>query len=672
MADSENTNKSSGLPNKAFKVKNKAPAPIQITAEQLIREAQSRQLDVPTKRKAPKITDEEELAEHYRKKRKEYEDDIRKNRIQLNNWTKYAKFEISIGEIERARNVYERALSQFPTNPTLYLQYAEMECKNKQVNHARNIYDRAVLILPRNSQFWTKYALLEETIGNIPGARTVFERWMETEPDEQAWQTYINFEKRYKEHDKVANIYQRFLHVHGDIEKNWVKYAKYEESAGIIDTARKVFESAVNYFQEHVSGYLLSEFAKFEERQKEIERVRTICQFALKNLPEEETGEIFNLFTKVEKRHGTISDIENAVFAKRKNIYEKEIEQNGYNYDAWFDYLKLLCQFCQTHDEIIDGFERAISWCPPSCEKRDWRRYIYVWIKYAIYTELVMNDVERTKQIYKKCIELIPHKAFTFAKIWIMFGEFELRHDNLDGYRKIMGRAIGQCPKNKLFDSYIETEIKLQEFDRCRILYTKWLEFSPENPNVWIKYAELETLLDEIERARSIFDTAVKLPQLDMPEALWKAYIDFEIKQENYSNARLLFERLLKLANNIKIWLTYAEFEISIGKIKNGRKVYERANTALLNGKKEDRITLLKAWRTFEKRYGDTESKNNIKALMPKKIKKRRQIQTADGIDAGWEEYFDYVFAQDQTNKGGFKLLEAAKRWKEKQTEGDK
>lgn len=34
--------------------------------------------------------------------------------------------------------------------------------------------------------------------------------------------------------------------------------------------------------------------------------------------------------------------------------------------------------------------------------------------------------------------------------------------------------------------------------------------------------------------------------------------------------------------------------------------------------------------------------------MMPRKVKKRRQIQTEDGLDAGWEEYFDYVFPQDQ------------------------
>lgn len=41
-----------------------------------------------------------------------------------------------------------------------------------------------------------KYTYMEEMLGNVTGCRQVFERWMEWEPDEQAWHSYINFELR--------------------------------------------------------------------------------------------------------------------------------------------------------------------------------------------------------------------------------------------------------------------------------------------------------------------------------------------------------------------------------------------------------------------------------------------------------------------------------------------
>lgn len=45
------------------------------------------------------------------------------------------------------------------------------------------------------------------------------------------------------------------------------------------------------------------------------------------------------------------------------------------------------------------------------------------------------------------------------------------------------------------------------------------------------RFAELEVMLAEGGRARALFELAISQPVLDMPEALWKAYIDYEISQ---------------------------------------------------------------------------------------------------------------------------------------------
>ena len=37
--------------------------------------------------------------------------------------------------------------------------------------------------------------------------------------------------------------------------------------------------------------------------------------------------------------------------------------------------------------------------------------------------------------------------------------------------------------------------------------------------------------------------------------------------------------------------------------------------------------------------------------------------------DAGWEEYYDYIFPDDESNQPNLKLLAMAKMWKQKQQE---
>ena len=107
-------------------------------------------------------------------------------------------------------------------------------------------------------------------------------------------------------------------------------------------------------------------------------------------------------------------------------------------------------------------------------------------------------------------------------QVWVMAAKFEVRQMQLTAARKLLGRAIGMCPKAKLFRAYIELELSLGAIERVRTLYQKFLEWAPANCAAWCKFADLESSMGELDRARSIFELAVAQPQLDMPEVLWK------------------------------------------------------------------------------------------------------------------------------------------------------
>lgn len=658
-----------------------------------MREAKERDLEILPPPPKQKISDPAELADYQQRKRKAFEDNLRKNRMVVSNWIKYAQWEESQKEVQRARSIWERALDNDHKNITIWLKYAEMEMKNRQVNHARNLWDRAVTILPRVNQFWYKYTYMEEMLENVAGARQVFERWMEWQPEEQAWQTYINFELRYKEIDRARNVYERFVMVHPEV-KNWIKYARFEENHGYISGSRTVFERAVEFFgDDNIEERLFIAFARFEEDQKEHDRARVIYKYALDHLPKDRTAELYKAYTVHEKKFGDRSGIEDVIVSKRKFQYEQEVADNPTNYDAWFDYLRLV-ENEGNSKTIRETYERAIANVPPSKDKNFWRRYIYLWINYALYEEIEEEHEERTRQIYKTCLDLIPHKLFTFSKVWLLYAQFEIRCKNLSVARKALGTAIGMCPRDKLFRGYIELEIQLREFDRCRMLYEKFLEFGPENCITWMKFAELESLLGDVERARAIFELAVNQSRLDMPELLWKAFIDFEVREMkrkvyvrkfsffNFDHffkvsqgetelARQLYERLLDRTVHVKVWISFAKFELLSDSeednmnIDLARRVYERANDYLRNGaEKESRVVLLEAWRDFEMQHGTENTYNKVIEKMPRRVKKRQKIVSESGIDEGWEEVFDYIFPEDEMARPNLKLLAAAKNWK--------
>ncbi|OJA11562.1 hypothetical protein AZE42_07106 [Rhizopogon vesiculosus] len=708
---------------RAPRIRNRAPAAVQITAEQLLREAQERQ---ESTFRAPKqrVEDFEELHEYRGRKRKEFEERVRRTRGSIKEWTQYANWEASQNEFDRSRSIFERALDVDPRSVQLWLSYTEMELKSRNVQHARNLFDRAVTLLPRIDQLWYKYVYLEELLQNVPGARQVFERWMQWEPDDKAWQAYIKMEERYDELDRASVLYERWIAVRPD-PRVWVKWSKFEEEREKLDKAREVFQTALQFFgdeeeQVEKAQAVFNAFAKMETRLKEYERARVIYKFALSRLPRSKSANLYAAYTKFEKQHGTRSIVESTVLGKRRIQYEDEVSHDGRNYDVWFDYVRLEEDALRTLREeggtkeeedaalerVRDVYERAVAHVPPGQEKRHWRRYIFLWLDYALFEEIETKDYDRARQVYRTALNLVPHKQFTFAKLWIMAARFEIRQLDLMAARKMLGAAVGMCPKEALFKGYIQLEMDLREFDRVRTLYEKYLEYDPTNSAAWIKYAELETALEDFTRAEAIFELGVSQPSLSMPEILWKAYIDFEVdEQGDREKTRLLYERLVSVSGHHKVWISYAEFEgssiplpramreeeededaeprVVAGDAELARQVFERGYKDLKSkGLKAERVALLEAWKAFEQVHGSESDVAKVQGMMP--IVGRKQhvdketgqvvegqrstpyvAQLANGSTADWE----LVFADDEreANPRSFKFLQMAHAWKQSQ-----
>ena len=588
--------------------------------------------------------------------------------------------------------------------------------QNEFVNHARNIWDRAVTLLPRVDVFWYKYTYMEELVGAIEQARQLFERWMKWLPDDNAWSAYIRFELRQGDLGRARGCYNRYVAAL-PTTRAYLRFARWEEKVGQRGNAREVYERAlVELHISERSEKLLINFARFEERCKEIERARVIFKYALEQAKteganDEKVRELNGEYIAFEKRHGSRQGIEDAILSKRRAQYEDRLKEDRFNYDVWFDLARLEEEEGDL-ERARDVYERAISNVPPAAEKRYWRRYIYLWISYALFEELQAKDMSRARDVYQACLALIPHKKFTFAKIWLLAANLEVRAKDLTAARLLLGRAIGICAKRRIFQGYIDLELQMGEIDRCRSIYTKFLEFAPHDVSVWTAFAKLEVQVGEIERARALFELAVSQSTLDMPEALWKAYIDFEVAEMNAERARGLYERLLVKTSHVKVWISYAQFEaaqeeqnqrseddadVDEGATEHrARRVFERGYAALKEaGLKEERLLLLEAWKAVEtglpggkrtipsihilafvtccSRLHSGGIASKVEAMMPRKLKMRRRVAQDEGggsnavveeEDEEWEDYYDYIFPDDEKPVRGLKLLENAAKWK--------
>ena len=476
----------------------------------------------------------------------------------------------------------------------------------------------------------------------------------------------------------------------------WLRFAKFEAAVAQDRVrCRGVYERAVAVLEgEEDAADVFVRFAQFEEQCREHERARCIYRYALDHVPRKAAEGVYAAYTTFEKQHGDRAGIEAVVLAKRRVSYEERLRQVPGCYDTWFDYARLEEEAGDTA-RTREVYERAVACVPPDAgDKRLWRRYIYLWIKYALWEELEGGEgTGRAREVYTAALRLLPNRTFTFGKLWLLAAQAELRAGSLDGARRLLGTSLGLCPKLKVFRFYIDLELQLGCVERCRTLYGKLLEFSPTNVSSWTRFAQLERSLGEAERARAIFELAVAQPVLDAPEALWKAYIDAEIADGQRAQARQLYARLLERTQHVKVWLSCAAFEAAPlpGSEEGGGEgaaggaseseapqqrhaaasaVYERADAALRSAAqpdKEARVMLLEAWRAHEAAAGDADALRSVEARLPKRVKRRRTLQTEDGSAAGVEEYYDYLFPEEGGAAPNLKILEAARRWKEAQ-----
>ncbi|CCK71294.1 Clf1p KNAG_0G02360 [Huiozyma naganishii CBS 8797] len=696
-----------------------ATADNQITANTILSDAFSQKKVLKPVPKVD-IIDLEELKSYQLRKRTEYESCLKRNRLDMGQWMRYALWEVDQHDFQRARSVFERALLVDSSFVPLWIRYITSELKNKYVNHARNLLERAVSTLPRVDKLWYQYLFLEESLENWDVVRALYNKWISLEPATGAWDSYIEFEIRRENFSAVRDIFARYVLVYPQLPI-WMKWIGFEKVYGDIASVRQIYSLAVDtivrYEQamdENGISKLLVSFANWEATQQEYERCISIFTLALEKWPNSQ----FLKDAKVqhEKKFGDSHSIQTSVTLKRKSRYKQLLLENSRDYRTWWTYLDLIESYFP--EELIPEFERAVSVASQPLQKEvmdvEWRSYIFLWLRYLSYVELNLNDTSLCRSLYRRVInDVIPHDKFTSNKLWLMNSEFEIRQENISAARKILGRAIGTCPNPELFQKYIQLELNLKEFDRVRKLHEKFIEYDPISMENWLNYAKLEQELGDEQRMRSIYTMAlnkdvVPLPLQDQVKII-EEFLSSETEFENYNNARQLYRQYLELGRYTpSIWISFAmyqsstptdkqlsqilsesadreddeeavEFESNEENFDEARKIYEEALVYFKEkGESESRYRIMTAFVTFEKRFGNEETQKALEKRIPIPIKKKIIENNIE------REIIEYSFPEDQLpnivpddhkesvedhqeKPNVSKFLALAKKWKETQ-----
>ncbi|CAR25142.1 Clf1p [Lachancea thermotolerans CBS 6340] len=683
------------------KLNHMEPEPVQISADSLLRGAFDQKAPIKPTTKV-EILDLEELKEYQRRKRSEFENVLKVKRHDIKQWARYAKFELDQRDMRRARSVFERALQINNAYVPLWIKYIDSELKARNVNHARNLLNRATNLLPRVGKLWLKYVIVEESLNNTDIVRQLFAKWCSLGPGKNAFDAYVDFEIRHGNFENVRKVYGRYVLAHPEIS-TWLKWVAFEKKHGDSDTTRQVLSLGLDTFslyeisKDSDIASLVGAYAEWEATQQEYERSSALFDLASQRWPH--NGDLERRRVQFEKMYGTSTNVNDSITSKRKREYEIALSNDPKDYDTWWIYLDLL----QKHypNQAIPGFHKSVTGNAPDGKVKNlsWERYIYLWLRCLTYFELDVSDLKETRRMYKRLIkEVIPHKSFTFAKVWVMYAKFELRQGDIMTARKILGQALGICPKNKIFKYYIELEIQLKEFDRVRKIYEQYIAFNALESDNWLAYAELEDNLGDEERARGIFHIALSdKVGLDTNERfkILEQLITFETNAGEYAKARQAYDALVQLSGySPTTYIERAMFESTIpadnlskddqsqnmaegdedepldvteANKRNSRSIFNKAlDFYKEQGDKESRCAMLRALNSYEAVHGTVQTREAARKRLPKR---RTLTKRENNVEV---EYTDYEFPEDEEGEVGFsnndKLLALAQKWKQGNT----
>jgi hypothetical protein len=185
-------------------------------------------------------------------------------------------------------------------------------------------------------------------------------------------------------------------------------------------------------------------FAAFEAMAGEPERARAIYRHALDKALKKDVETVFAAYSSFERSRGDREGVDAVVAAERRLQYEARVERDARDYDAWFEYARLeegaaSAELAEARASasspesfnlarasaespavarVREVYERAVAALPPTStsasassagsEKRLWCRYVYLWIYYAVFEELVAGDSQRAVSVYRAALGVRP------------------------------------------------------------------------------------------------------------------------------------------------------------------------------------------------------------------------------------------------------------------------
>lgn len=484
-------------------------------------------------------------------------------------WTGLATYWITMGSFERARDIFEEAITSVMTvrDFTLifdsYIEFEEAitgdlmekvaEQSRKGIEDENANFDLDIRMmrfeqLTDRRPFLINDVLLRQNPNNVSEWNLRVKLWASNKVE--IVKTYTN---------AIAAIQPR--KATGKFHELWADYAKFYEKGGDIQTARVIMEKAVKVPFKSVAELadMWIEWAEMELRNENFDEAIKIMAKAVQ-APKRSTVDYFDENLSPQQRvHKSWKlwsfyvDLVESVgsLSETRKIYERIFELRIATPQTVVNYANLL-EENQYYEESFKIYERGLDLFSYPVAFELWNLYLTKVVDRKI-------SIERLRDLFEQAVEGVPPK---FAKVlYLMYGNLEedrgLARHAMRIYERAT-RAVSDEDRADMFNLYITKSASNFGLPSTRPIYERAIAALSDKDarDMCLKFADMEKRLGEIDRARAIYGHASQFCDPRTSPGFWTKWESFEVQHGNEDT----FKEMLRIKRSVQ-----AAFNTDVG-----------------------------------------------------------------------------------------------------------
>ncbi|KAJ3074356.1 pre-mRNA-splicing factor syf1 [Podochytrium sp. JEL0797] len=335
-------------------------------------------------------------------------------------WTRFATFYEDNGDLELARQVFEKAVNvaykHVDDLAELWCQWAEMELRNKQFERALGVMGRAT-VPPSVSKKIPNLNLLRYNDDELSPQVRLFKSL-------KLWSFYVDLEESIGTIESTRMVYERIMELKIATPQIIINCANFLEEHKWFEESYKAYERGIELFGYPIAFELWNLYLqKFVDRHgaTKLERARDLFEHALDKCPPKFAKTLYLLYAKLEEDHG--------LTRHAMKIYDRATRavSDADRFSTFeLSIAKSVSFFGRTSAREIYG--RALEVLPDKTARTMAMRYAQL--------EASLFEVDRARGIWSYGSQFADPRID--PEFWKGWQEFETKHGNEDTFKEML------------------------------------------------------------------------------------------------------------------------------------------------------------------------------------------------------------------------------------------